>query len=78
MSSAAPVRILGADITRAIADAPQQASLLPSRRPYPHPTAAHEREQSLAARNAIGQILVASAHGGLRPAADLPRHRPRW
>ena len=36
---------------------------------------AYEREQSPAARNAMAQILVNSAHGGDRRPADVPGHR---
>ncbi len=69
MSSTAPVTILGADITRSVADALQYISCYHPADYIRHLAAAYEREQSPAARNAIGQILVNSrmAAFGRRP-----------
>lgn len=67
-----PVVIAEEDVIASVADALQYVYPVPSGELHRHLAEAYEREVSPAARDAIGQILVNSSHGGARPAAHVP------
>ena len=62
------------DIVQSVADALQFISCYHPADYVRHLSAAHEREESPAAKEAIGQILM-NQDGSARPPADVPGYR---